>query len=509
MSNFNQINVYQNLKNPNVESTITVENWLNMIQSSEHSELIRVARMYPKGSVQYNAIKSTLPCVTYNFLFDCYKKNSNIISSTGLLYVDIDGVDFDINMLDKTKIFAYYKSFGGNGFGILIKVNGLTIDNFTNTYQFILEDLNLSFYYDKEAVKATQYNVLSFDSDLFINVNCHIYEAIKNTPSPYVIEKNKIAYTKGLGEYESIHKIRFNNLNEIPIDGDYNVFSEGVDVIKCFIPMKQIKTGRNNSLLGYCNNLVYLNPWLCLEETMKIMQKVNIHMCSNPVDVKHLNRIVTSIFKYKEDGTLSPIFYHKKRKVIFNRDFKAKPIEKLIIAGKEMNKLKATQSQKRIYDALENWNFEEYGKITQLKVITVTKLNEKTVEKYWKLFKEYVTTLNNEFKTNKAPSGKENIEIDTLPMIDENSSTNVFKMDDEVDIKLFLAELYQKNNEQIDFDSILEFCYVLNKSRATILEIMERLLMVYKENRYKNSPYHKINIPRFLIEFADEMRLVA
>lgn len=139
MSNFNQINVYQNLKNPNVESTITVENWLNMIQSSEHSELIRVARMYPKGSVQYNAIKSTLPCVTYNFLFDCYKKNSNIISSTGLLYVDIDGVDFDINMLDKTKIFAYYKSFGGNGFGILIKVNGLTIDNFTNTYQFILE----------------------------------------------------------------------------------------------------------------------------------------------------------------------------------------------------------------------------------------------------------------------------------------------------------------------------------------------------------------------------------
>lgn len=403
-----QLNTYSRLGAPNVTSTISVDEWLNQIKSSEHTELIITARKYSKDSVPYNAVKSALPCVTYNFLFDGYKNNNNIESSTGLLYIDIDEVSFNIEHLDKTKIFAYYKSFGGNGYVILVQVDGLTVQNYNDTYHYILNQLNLLEFYDRGAAKATQFNVLSYDEDIFINPDSFVFSAIQKVPNPCIIEKKGKAYTKRLGNFSNT--IRFNDIDEITIDSNYSVFPEGKEIVKCFMPIKPITANRNNSLLAYCNNLIYLNPDLSIEATSTIMEKVNNIICNVPVDKSQLIRIVNSVFRYKENGTLTPIKFNKKRMVIFNKKFDAKPIEKLIIAGGEINKLKSKKSKQKIYDSLENWNFDSLGKITQIKLIAVSQLNKKTVRKYWSEFKDYVKLLNHE---NKIPS-VDNKVINTL-----------------------------------------------------------------------------------------------
>lgn len=504
------VNTFDCIKQPTVLETIKIEEWLEQIKNSDYKELILKARKFGKGHPEYDRIKSKVPCITPNFRYNSIKKDSAIESATGLLYIDIDDVDFDINQLNKSKIFTYYQSFGGNGYGILVKVNDLTNDNFKDTYLFILNELGISKYYDKHACKSSQFNVLSYDETIFYNPNSIVFNSIKNTPTPIGNNKKEKIYTTRLGVFSN--SIRFDDLNkiEIPQEADYLVNWDGIEYVKCELPIRKIKEGKRNSfLLAYCNNFVCLNPHLHPKSVLSIMLNVNEKVCSPICDYKQVKSVVDSVFRYKEEGTLKAKVYPKKRKIVFNQNTKMNGKEKSLTALKLSNDKRSFDCQKKFYDALENWNFEEHGKITQQKVITVTKLNEKTVEKYWKSFKDYIKTLNDEFKVNKASLEKDNIEINSSPMVDENSSVNVFKMDDEVDIKVFLAELYHKNNEQIDFDSIIEFCYVLNKSRATILEITETLLMMYKENRYKHSPYQKINIPRFLIELVNETKLVA
>lgn len=193
MFHTNCINAYGCIKNPNVISSISINNWFKSISNSEYSETIQKARI---GELDYNKTKESLPCVTYNFLFDGYKKDNNIISSTGYLYIDVDDDTFDISSINYDKIFAYYKSFGGKGYAIIVKIDGLNLANFKSTYSYVVDDLGIDKFIDIQAIKASQFNVLSYDKDIFVNENSYVFKAVNvDSPQSYVIEKKERAYT--------------------------------------------------------------------------------------------------------------------------------------------------------------------------------------------------------------------------------------------------------------------------------------------------------------------------
>lgn len=265
--------------------------------------------------------------------------------------------------------------------------------------------------------------------------------------------------------------------------------------------MKKVSINRNNILLAYCNNFVYLNPQLDIDDTIEMMQNVNNYMCLNPVSIAQIERIVKSVFKYKEDGTLQPIIFNKKRKVIFNKEFKAKPLEKLIIAGKEINKLKVESSKQKLYDTLETWDFDELGKITQSKVIKTSTLCRNTVQKYWSEFKEYVSILNNEYKTNKSTLEEQTEVINTNCIDLKLNPLEGVKMSDKVNVIDFTTALFEQLSEPLKANTIVDFSYVINKSYATIEEVIKMLFKVYKENQYRLSEYENITIPKELIQF--------
>lgn len=234
MFHTNCINTYGCIKNPNVISSISINNWFKSISNSEYSETIQKARI---GELDYNKTKESLPCVTYNFLFDGYKKDNNIISSTGYLYIDVDDNTFDISSINYDKIFAYYKSFGGKGYAIIVKVDGLNLANFKSTYLFIVDDLGIDKFIDIQAIKASQFNVLSYDKDIYVNENSYVFKAINDdSPQSYVIEKKERAYTLEWGEnYIKRDKIRFDNIDEIeiPKGDDYVVNWDGIEIWIC------------------------------------------------------------------------------------------------------------------------------------------------------------------------------------------------------------------------------------------------------------------------------------
>jgi hypothetical protein len=383
------VNTYRCIKKPTVVSTIRVEDWFNQFNSSEHTESILKAR----GNYDiYDAIKFSIPCVTYNFRFNKYKNDDNIVGSTGLLYFDIDDPRFQIDCLDLTKVYTYYKSFGGHNYALLVKVNDLTICNFKNTYNYILEELKITEYADYNAMKATQFNVLTVDSNIYINKNSIPFQSLNVAPHTVVKKERRKAYTIEGGATR--RNIRYNNLDEIDIDGEYVVNYEGYPWVNCFLPRNQITKNRNNTLLSYCNNLVWLNPWLDRHQTIEIMSSVNRIICQTPVTDDHLARIVNSIYTYLDAGTLQPKFAPKKRKIVFSPEILFLRGEKNAIVTKENAKKKIADSKKKIKRIIDNWDFDQLGKITQRGMYKNHPISKKTVEKYWPDFRDLISEIN-------------------------------------------------------------------------------------------------------------------
>jgi hypothetical protein len=415
-----QFNVYDNLSSPKVKNYTTIEEWFSLIKESKHSAAIVAARPFGKKHPEYEKPKSKIPAITYNFTFKGWKNNTNITGATGFLYIDVDDLSYDINTLDKTKIFAYYKSFGGTGYSIIVQVDGLTLDNYSDTCTAIVHDLDLTQFYDTNAAKATQFNVLSYDPDIFINYDSFVFESINNfSPLSMVLEEEEEAYNKGGGELlsEGNRNIRFNNLNEMYVDGDYTVDWNGFAFIRCWIPFKKITENRNAHLLGYTNNLVWLNPSLNAAGAESILTKVNMKMCEVPVDKAQIKRVVKSIFKQKKDGTLKPIYNWKPRKIVFAPFSPLTREQKLAKCRELFAAHKVEESTKKLYAIIEEWDFDKYGKIGQVVIYKNFPISKKTVEKYWHEFKEYVADLNTIMgyvKTQKKATAQSKSIMDTV-----------------------------------------------------------------------------------------------
>ncbi len=412
------INYYKKWSEPSVLKTIPITEWLDNIKQSEFSDQILNGR---HNEELYDSIKANLPCVTYNFLFDSYKLNNNIKGATGCLYIDIDSPEFDPQLLDLNQIYSYYHSYGGVGYSLLVLVEGLTLSNFSSTYLDICLKLGILDYIDKDAVKASQYNVLSYDPNIYINTSPVIFQSVTNstltyelassyvskstsynnvinfTPTPYVKNK-KITYTYDLGElFSSLGHIRFSNIHQSEVEGDYVYdWENGFEEVRCIIPFKKLTDKRKRTLLAYTANFVYLNPFLSFERTFMLVLKVSKKMSEDPLDYHIVEGIVTSIYKQKDAGTLVP--KTNTRKIIFSSTANLTGQEKRNLCIKLYNEYRVNNSKIKIENSISNWNYSANGKITASKVSLSTCLNIKTVEKYWKHFKSKVSLANERFK---------------------------------------------------------------------------------------------------------------
>lgn len=387
------ITLFNNLSDCRVKSIIDLEDWLSMIKKSDYSDRICFARNNPEF---YDIIKvNEIPCVTLNFNYSKYKKGSNCIGSTGLLYIDIDAPDFNIKNIDKSLVRAYYKSFGGNGYGIIVKVEGLSKENFEATYFSVCDKLNILPYVDLGAKKETQFNVLPLDKDLFSNPYSKIFNSI-STPLLVTNKRERRAYSTEWG----VNNIRFDNKQDFIKDGeDYYINLEGFEIVEAKLLYKKVSKNRNNILLAYCNNIVYLNPNIYFDRLFKIMSAVNQNNFSNPLEEVQLYRVINSVLNYLDDGTLQPIYGKKKRKIVFsNNSSNYKTKEEKFKLVREVNaQIKRNKSISKITEIIKNWDFKELGKITQKAIVKNHSVSKKTVEKYYSIFIDDIKIINSKF----------------------------------------------------------------------------------------------------------------
>jgi len=400
------LNYFTNFHQKNVAGEISGENWIKKIQTGNDPSNRKIlnARYFGKHTSEYDKIKSELPCVTWNFVFNNKLEGVNVIGGTGFLYIDLDdGYRPDIRTLPAEKIYAYYDSLSKTGKGLIVKVSELPREKeaFNVVYNHIVNDLGLTDYC-KGSQKRTQCNVLSYDPNLHFNPNSKPYNAKEiidisesNLQSEFFSsnrnQQQELLKQIELNIFRDKRLFRNNNIDEFCPDGEVFEYEEGIDIMQLFLP-KTIKIGkRKHTLLGYCNNLVLLNPEMPKETIIKALDNCNVVHCKRPLELKEIRDIVNSIFKYKEAGTLRPQ-HLKKRKILFGKNTGLTSKEKLSYSAKRVAEWKRNETKHKIYVFLEEYNGE--AKITAKSVAKNVNISIRTVERYWSEFKEYVKTIN-------------------------------------------------------------------------------------------------------------------
>jgi predicted transcriptional regulator len=123
------------------------------------------------------------------------------------------------------------------------------------------------------------------------------------------------------------------------------------------------------------------------------MTAVNFNNFTNPVDEPQLQRIISSILKYKKEGTLRPTGVIK-RKALFGKYCGLSKNEKLAVCREVSSESKEKASREKIQNILDCWDFVKLGKITQQSIYKNHNISKKTIEKYYKDYKKEIEMLN-------------------------------------------------------------------------------------------------------------------
>lgn len=397
------INNFENCKSPAVLGKISIEEFLHKIKHGDENLLnIKNAREYGKGHDQYDKIKTTvLPTYRFNFYMEGTAKNLNITGATGLIYIDVDD---NIEIPHNDFIYAKWRSLSNTGYGILVKVDNLTLDNFKDVYTSLGSILGVKV--DDGARKAIQQNVLSYDPTLYYNINSKVYECKISEKAPFSsIKKEKECIGVNDASIQERIKERLDNTHEYFVgenyDKDYLYFENYVNICAPFMPWHGVNEGnRNNLLFRILSQFALLNPKFGKEYLLVKGQYFNKKM--NPkLTQGEIHSIIHSVLEKRKEGTLE-FYYNQKRLIIYNPDKKLTLSEKYQITGAIVGGRRSKKTQLAIYQIIENWDFEEYGKITQKLVIDISKFSRRRVQNHWIHFKDYVEDLNYENRRKSA-----------------------------------------------------------------------------------------------------------
>lgn len=398
------INHFKNCKSPSIIGKKTVEDVLHKIKYGDENLLnIKKARDYGKGHPKYDEIKMMkLPTHRFNFLIEGKAENVNIIGATGLIYIDVDD---NTEIPHSEYIYAKWRSLSNTGYGILVKVDSLTLDNFKDVYASL--GMILGVKVDDGARKAIQQNVLSYDPSLYCNTDSRVYECKDSKKaSPNTIKKKKecIVINDAFTNTSKI-KERIDNSYEYftgdNADKEYLYFEDKITICQPYIPWNGISKGnRNNFLFRLLSQFALLNPTFDRKYLLNKSDYFNKKIYPNLTKIE-INSIVNSVIKKREEGTLK-IHTNKDRLILFNPNIKLTKHQKRQIVGFVIGEKRSKRTQEAINEILENWDFEELGQITQKSVISISKFSRSTVQRHWFHFEEYVEELNKENKRESA-----------------------------------------------------------------------------------------------------------
>ncbi|WP_055445917.1 BT4734/BF3469 family protein [Lacinutrix mariniflava] len=266
---------------------------LKDIKEGKYQSIIKKCREFTKNNdyASYKVLKIKLPIVTFCGTFKDGRKLENLDNYNNLMIIDIDHIN--LSELDKIKetltkdkyIYAVWLSPSNEGLKALVRIDSSPIEHkqsFSSLKEYFQNTYNIEL--DNSGSDVTRLCFVSWDENLFINLNSEIYvdkliiEEIKQTKKSKSINLNKSlrknAYaTEGLNKSE--HRkilnliIKYLKRKEISITASFDEWLRVALAIsstfsydlgeKYFLSLCELDNAKHNELesknvLKYCYN---------------------------------------------------------------------------------------------------------------------------------------------------------------------------------------------------------------------------------------------------------------
>lgn len=390
-------NLYSNYKKFSDEK-IDLEQLVTLIKSHPKRSKILELRKVKYKSPEYDAIKSELPSITPHGTFSNSKK-TGLDDLSGYLYFDIDGfastevLNETIKTLNNTfQITFICKSCGGRGLAFLLKVNGITKDNFEKTHTFIRNEFKKEGYdIDQAAGGLIRKWIVSYDPNVIYNKNAE-YKVDQEAYEKFVSENT--------GTYKKVNKtvsnldddlesdiIPFATLSSsIKIESEYkgeivgDFAIEEMEYYRILYPQIINDGVKRRTYTRIVNALYYLNEEITQQQVYSYIYYVN-RTANPPMNAYKLKELVTYLCKsIQETGVVN--LKTRKKRIHFNASSNLSKREKQSMAAKITGAAKTNKTNEAV-TKMKATLIDRGEHPTQVKVAKELGFSLSTVKRNW------------------------------------------------------------------------------------------------------------------------------
>lgn len=397
-------------KNPNSTSPINFQKFANVLstkscdsfpdlisalnyirgENRDDLDIIEKLRAIPKGTLESDNIKRSLPAIIWNFNTTGCRKKTCATDSTGFFYFDIDGKEsHDFN---PDYFCAFWKSVTNTGFGALVQVSGVNTQNFNVAYKEVAKSLDIPF--DQNAKDIVRLNILSYDPNIFHNPESEVIDFSHLSDSVDVQEEinekcqaiDKNTFIKSSECNDTFSKLRYDNLDEKKANVNLIYDCNGVCDLKdnkilysqVYVPKVIYEGNRYKPLTKIGIQILTLNPEVKLKQFTSFLSHINTSQCQPPMNIVNLKFLSKRLFNNRQSFILFP---NKTRRFFFNVQLNLSDKRSLVLSY--ITREKSAQKKEAIKFALEQ--LIEIGEPFKLvDVIKKASAARNTVKKYLK-----------------------------------------------------------------------------------------------------------------------------
>lgn len=382
--------ITKSITNRNITRFInSIEEWVDYLKNEERKEVsaIKKLRNLKKGEDEYDKIKKTLPTIFYNYSFkENYVKESNADVPTGFLFFDID--DNNFCDFDYKYISVCWRSVGGNGYGLLVKVKNLNKDFFKESYNYIGTEI-LKIPFDKACNHLARANFISYDKDVIYNPNSEIIDLTQfNSNQNKNAQNNNIIKSNTDRIYYYGQKIRFNNLSDI-IAGQNIVYNEKgvfdfgknnkINYCECYAPKKRTNKNRNTKTFAFAKCILSVNPSISENLFKHYINNFNSKYCSPPMSFIEITDIINKVYNDKKTTPIG----NKTKRFLFENGEKLSKSEKSKLYSPILGKERREKTISKIVEIIKNWDYEKYPKLNKANVFKVRGKGRESIRNYF------------------------------------------------------------------------------------------------------------------------------
>jgi hypothetical protein len=189
------IQVFSSAQANTAAYTTTVLDALNYIRTNPRALDIRKIYEQQGKSDQYREAKKSLPAATWYGEFHPTRKDTNVVSRSGVSYFDVDDTDVTRDeIIQCPEVLACWKSVSGAGYGFLAKVEGNFKDAFDKLYA-IFSDRGITL--DSSCSNVGRLNFLSYDPELWVREDWENAPTTVGEDQPANITPGRLLSKKG------------------------------------------------------------------------------------------------------------------------------------------------------------------------------------------------------------------------------------------------------------------------------------------------------------------------